>query len=252
MEFADHRQYGAGDDLRFLDWNLYARLDQLMTKLFYDEEDLQIFLVVDRSASMEFGEPTKALVAKRIAAALGYVALLGQNRVNLFTPGEGGDVEVRHLRGRIASQRLFDALERAPVGGAAGLDDSLKRYIGTRRPRGVIVLVSDFLHPDGAWEHLRAIVRGGLEPFCVRVLAPQEVEPDLEGDLRLVDVEERGAVDVSISPSLLERYHAARLDYDRRLDQFCRSRQIVLAETHTDMPIEILVLEILRRKGLLR
>src|SRR5262245_43412106 len=87
VEFADHRPYGIGDDLRFLDWSLYARLRILMTKLFHDEEDLAVHLVLDRSASMEFGEPTKALHAKRVLAALGYVALLGQNRVSLWSPG---------------------------------------------------------------------------------------------------------------------------------------------------------------------
>ena len=252
VEFADHRQYGAGDDLRFLDWNLYARLDKLMTKLFHDEEDLAVHLVLDRSASMDFGKPTKALTAKRILGALGYVALSGMNRVSLWSPGEGGDVEVKQLRGVRSAARLFDALERAPVGGATGLDDALRRWVSTRRPRGVMVLVSDLLHPDGSWEHLRSIVRGGLEPYAVRVLTPDEEKPTLEGDLRLVDAEDESGVDVTITPALLRRYQATRDEYDRRLDQFCRSRQITLAPARTDTPLETLVLEVLRRKGLLR
>jgi uncharacterized protein (DUF58 family) len=252
VEFADHRPYGAGDDLRFLDWNLYARLDRLMTKLFHDEEDLAVHLVLDRSASMDFGDPTKALTAKRILGALGYVALSGLNRVSLWSPGEGGDVVVKQLRGARSSERLFDALERAPVGGATGLDDSLRRWVTTRRPRGVMVLVSDLLHPDGSWEHLRSIVRGGLEPYAVRVLTPAEEKPTFEGDLRLVDVEDASGVDVTITPALLRRYQATREEYDRKLDQFCRSRQIVLAPARTDTPLETLILEVLRRKGLLR
>ena len=252
VEFADHRPYGAGDDLRFLDWNLYARLDRLMTKLFHDEEDLAVHLVLDRSASMDFGDPTKALTAKRLLAALGYVALNGLNRVSLWSPGEGGDVTVGNLRGPRSAERLFDALERAPVGGATGMDDALRRWVTTRRPRGVLVLVSDLLHPDGAWEHLRAVVRGGLEPYAVRVLTPAEESPTLEGDLRLVDSEDGSGVDVTVTPALLRRYQATREEYDRRLDQFCRSRQIVLAPARTDTPLENLVLEVLRRKGLLR
>ncbi len=252
VEFADHRPYGAGDDLRFLDWNLYARLDRLMTKLFHDEEDLAVHLVLDRSASMDFGAPTKALVAKRLLAALGYVALAGMNRVSLWSPGEGGDVVVKNLRGVRSAERLFDALERAAVGGDVGLDEPLGRWVSTRRPRGVLLLVSDLLHPGGAWEHLRAIVRGGLEPYAVRVLTPAEENPALEGDLRLVDAENGSAVDVSITPALLRRYHATREEYDRRLDQFCRSRQIVLVAARTDASLETLVLEVLRHKGLLR
>ncbi len=252
VEFADHRPYGAGDDLRFLDWNMYARLDRLMTKLFLDEEDLAVHLVLDRSASMDFGDPTKALVAKRLLAAIGFVALVGLNRVSLWSPGEGGDVELTHLRGPRASERLFAALERAPVGGAAGLDEPLRRFVGTRRPRGVLLAVSDFLHPDGSWEHLRTLVRGGLETYCLRVLTPHEEEPVIEGDLRLLDSESDAAVDVSVTPALLRRYAAAREDYDRRLAEFCRSRQIVLIPTRTDASVETLVLEVLRRKGLLR
>lgn len=252
VEFADHRPYGAGDDLRFLDWNLYARLDRLMTKLFYDEEDLAVYLVLDRSASMDFGDPSKALTAKRILAAIGYISLIGMNRVFLWSPGQPREIELTNLRSSRSSQRLFDALERAEVGGADGLGEPLRRWIGTRRPRGVLVLASDLLHPDGSWEHLRVLVRGGLEVHALRVLTPQEVEPDVEGDLRLMDAEDGTGVDVSVTPKLLERYQAAREEYDRRLDQFCRSRQITLLPARTDVPFETLVLDVLRTKGIVR
>ncbi|MCE9638166.1 MAG: DUF58 domain-containing protein [Planctomycetes bacterium] len=252
VEFADHRPYGAGDDLRFLDWNLYARLEVLMTKLFHDEEDLSIHLILDRSASMEFGDPTKALHAKRILAAIGYVSLLGNHRVSLWSPGAAGDVDVRDLRSARSAARLFEAIEAAPVGGASGLDEPLRRWVGTRRPRGVLVLASDLLHRDGAWEHLRVLVRGGLESHCVRVLSPQEIEPAIEGDLRLIDAEDASGIDISVTPRLLRLYHEARAAYDRRLDEFCRSRAITLVATTTAEPFEAIVLDVLRSKGLLQ
>ncbi len=250
VEFADHRPYGAGDDLRFLDWSLYARLELLMTKLFHDEEDLAVHLVLDRSASMEFGEPTKSLHGKRVLAALGYVALLGMNRVTLWSPGADGDVEVRDLRGSRSAERLFDALERAPAAAGAALGEPLRRYSGTRRPRGIMLLASDFLHRDGAWEHLRPLVRGGLEVHCLRVLAPEETRPVIEGDLRLVDSEDGSGIDVTVTPKLLDLYEKARTAYDQKLDQFCRSRGISLIQTTTDEPFERLVLEVLRARGL--
>lgn len=252
VEFADHRPYGAGDDLRFLDWNLYARLDQLMTKLFHDEEDLAVHLIVDRSRSMDFGKPTKLLLAKRIAAAIGYVALLGMNRVSLYAPGAEGDVELRFLRGPAKAQQLFDQLERLLPDPIDGLGEPLRRWVSTRRPRGVLIVVSDLLHRDGAWEHLRPLVRGGLEVHCVRILTPDELHPDLEGDLKLVDAEDGSAVDVSISPGLLDRYERARAAYDQKLESFCRSREIALASATTEMPFEGIVLDALRRQGLLR
>lgn len=251
VEFADHRPYAIGDDVRFLDWNMYARLDRLVVKLFHDEEDLAVHLVLDRSASMDFGEPTKALYAKRVLAAIGYIALLSMNRVILWSPGEGEDVDVRDLRSPGSAPRLFDALDAAPIGGDAGLGEPFRRWIGTRRPRGVIVVASDFLHPDGAWSHLTPLARGGLEAHCVRVLTPDEETPTALGDLRLVDSETGGGVDVTVTPRLLALYRDARTAYDRRLDEFCRSRQITLSTANTSEPFETLVLESLRRKGLL-
>ena len=252
VEFADHKPYGTGDDLRFLDWSLYARLQVLMTKLFHDEEDLAVHLVLDRSASMDFGDPTKALHAKKVLAALGYVSLLGNNRVSFWSPGSDGDVELRDMRSSRSSERLFEAIEKSPVGGTAGLDEPLRRWIGTRRPRGIVVLASDLLHKDGAWEHLRPLVRGGLEAHVIRVLSPGEVNPTIEGDLRLLDSEDATGVDVSVSPKLLQMYQEARNDYDRRLDQFCRGRGITLVPTTTDAPFEALVLDVLRARGLVQ
>lgn len=252
VEFADHRPYGAGDDLRFLDWSLYARLDKLMTKLFHDEEDLAVYLVLDRSASMEFGEPSKLLTAKRVLAAVGYIALLGLNRVFLFSPGESGDVELRNLRSPRSASRLFEALERAPDGKTHGFGEPLRRWVGTRRPRGVMVAASDFLDPDGSWEQLKVLVRGGLEVHCVRILTPFEVDPDITGDLRLLDSENATGVDVTVTPKLLSRYSDARHEYDRKLEQYCRSRQMTLLAATTDTPFEGLVLDVLRRRGLLR
>lgn len=252
VEFADHRPYAIGDDVRFLDWNMYARLDRLVTKLFHDEEDLAVHLVLDRSASMDFGDPTKALYAKRVLAALGYVALLGMNRVVLWSPGEGGEIDVRDLRSPRSAARLFDVLDAAPVGGDTGLGEPLRRWAGTRRPRGIVVVASDFLHRDGAWEHLRPLARGGVEVHCVRVLTPEEESPDVEGDLRLVDSETGGGVDVTVTPKLLRLYREARAAYDRKLDEYCRSRQMTLLTSVTSSPFESLVLESLRRKGLLR
>jgi len=252
VEFADHRPYAIGDDVRFLDWSMYARFDKLVTKLFHDEEDLAIHLVLDRSASMDFGEPTKALYAKRVLAAIGYVSLIGMNRVVLWSPGEGGEMEARDLRSARSAARLLDMLESAPVGGGSGLGEPLRRWAGTRRPRGVVVVASDFLDPDGAWEQLRPLASGGIEVHRVRVLTPDEETPTIEGDVRLLDSETGGGVDVTVTPKLLQLYRDARSAYDRRLDDYCRGRQISLTTTTTATSFESIVLESLRRKGLLR
>jgi hypothetical protein len=174
------------------------------------------------------------------------------NRVVLWSPGEGGEIDVRDLRSPRSAARLFDVLDGAPVGGAAGLGEPLRRWAGTRRPRGIVVVASDFLHPDGAWEHLRPLARGGVEVHCMRVLTPDEETPTIEGDLRLVDAETGGGVDVTVTPKLLQLYRTARETYDRRLDEWCRARQMTLITATTAVPFESVVLESLRRKGLLR
>jgi uncharacterized protein (DUF58 family) len=247
VEFSDHRPYGTGDDLRFLDWNLYARLELLMTKLFHDGGPRR---PPDPRPQRLDGLRRPDGPRAEGLAAIGYVALLGMNRVTCGARGERGP-PLRDLRSAQGTERMLAALEEAKVGGASFLGEPLRRYVGTRRPRGVLVVASDLLHPDGAWEPLRALVRGGLEVHLIRVSAPEEEKPPVEGDLRLIDVEDASGVDVTVTPKLLALYDDARTSYDRRLEEFCRSRQVMLAACRTDESVERLVLDVLRARGLL-
>lgn len=268
VEFADHRQYAAGDDLRRLDWNIYARLDRLFTKLFLEEEDLSLHIVLDASASMDCGEPSKYLYAQRLAAALGYIGLFNLNRVALSAmAGEpatsrDGDApddpsatrlrSLRDLRGRRRIHDLGAFLLTLDPAGAADFADAARRIALSRRGRGVMVVLADFFFKEGYEEGLRLLKGRGYDLFAIQLLSPQEVNPDLGGDLRLRDVEDRDLAEVTITAPLLKRYKQNLSAYVEQLRSFCARREITFLSVTTDTPVESLLLDYLRARGLLK
>lgn len=257
VEFADHRPYVVGDDLRHIDWNLFGRLDRLFLKLFLEEEDLSLHIVLDASASLDTGEPNKFIFMQRLAAALAYIGLVNLNRVAITAvgPSPGGVVSsIRDMRGR---RRLQDAARficsvEPTLPGGGGFTDGAKRIALTRRGKGVMVLLSDFFIKEGYDTALRLLVGHGYDLFAIQVLSPQEVEPTLGGDLRLKDVEDGDTAEVTISAPLLKRYKANLNAYVQRLHDFCAARDIMHMLVKSDTPIDTLVLEYLRKRGLLR
>lgn len=253
VEFADHRPYAVGDDLRFLDWSILGRLDRLMVKLFHDEEDLAVHVVIDTSASMEFGNPSKLLYGLRVAASVAYVALAGQCRVRPAFLLEGGGVaSPGYLRGMGASGRLLSFLEDAPKGGPNALVPGLKRMASETRPRGVLLLVSDLMDRDGIDAALSALGRCPAELHAIQVLDPVEVDPRIDGDVRLVDSEDGSVAEVTVSAEVLRAYGLRMAAYMDAVEAACRRRGIRRLVAPTSLPFEKLVLEALRGRGLLR
>jgi uncharacterized protein (DUF58 family) len=253
VEFADHRPYVEGDDLRFLDWNVLGRLDRLMLKLFLDEEDLTVHVIVDTSASMDYGEPSKHLYALRVAAAVGYVALAGQCRVRPSILRAPDRIETTgYLRGLHSADRLFGFLEAAKPGGPNALRAGLRRFASELRPKGVLLLVSDLMDRDGVDDALSAFARNTGDLHAIQVLDPFEVDPGLDGEFRFVDSEDGSRADVSVTPEVVQAYRR-RLDaYLASVDAACRRRGIRRMQAVTSVPFEQLVLEVLRSRGLLR
>ncbi|GJQ29858.1 MAG: hypothetical protein HBSAPP03_17420 [Phycisphaerae bacterium] len=272
VEFDDFRDYTPGDDPRHIDWNAYARLDRLLIKIFRAEEDLALHLLVDASASMNVGDPNKAVYAHRLAMALAYVGLVNQNRVCMGTFGGAGGVSERlaPLRGRTGIQRiarfLLDSLARlnraTPTGPDAGdlFADVMRRMMRLGSPRGIVVVVSDFLFDAEAGLNALTpgVATGMIDPFAVQVLAPGELDPardaplGLIGDLRLTDVETGRAAEVTITPDAVERYRAGLAAHHARLRHACHARGVAHVLVPTDTPVEVLVTNTLRRGGMLR
>jgi len=253
VEFADHRPYAPGDDLRFLDWSILGRLDRMMVKLFHDEEDLSVHLLVDTSASMAYGEPSKMLYALRVAAAVGYVALAGQCRVRpaLLRPPDRVE-STGYLRGLGSATRLLDFLEAAKPAGPNALRDGLRRLASEVRPKGVVVLVSDFMDRDGVDEALSALARNPGDLYAVQVLDPFELDPGIDGEFRLVDSEDGSLAEVSATEEVRRAYRRRLEAYLGAVEDACRRRGIRRLQAPTSVPFEVLVLEVLRVRGLLR
>lgn len=202
IEFRDFRDYAAGDDLRHLDWNALARLDAALTKTYRDEQNLLVGIWLDASESMRFGRPEKLEIARALATALGWCALVSGERVH------GGILGLPHRSygGRTASQALSQALCSEPHSATRGRLPETIRLAQSAMPRaGVIVLVTDGLDPDFP-RALSMLSKGGNEVWLLQVLAPEEMDPQIEGDLRLVDSEGAGAQEISASLSVLSEY----------------------------------------------
>jgi uncharacterized protein (DUF58 family) len=252
VEFADYRNYVAGDDLRFIDWNIYGRLDRLFLKLFLEEEDLCLHLIVDASRSMEEGEPSKLTAAKRLAAALGYIGLVNNNRVSVTVFSEGITARKTGLRGRHQLSTLAQLLLTASGEGITQFSKAGRQIALSRQGKGITVLISDFLMKEGYQEGLRYLIGKNYDLFAVQILSPQELNPPLAGDLKLVDVEDEDTAEVTISAPLLKRYQATLNGFCGDLQEFCVRRGAHYLRTASDTAVETLVMDYLRRQGLLR
>ncbi|MBM3502223.1 MAG: DUF58 domain-containing protein, partial [Armatimonadetes bacterium] len=215
VEFADFRTYTPGDDFRRVDWNAYARLERLFLKMFHEEEELHLYLLLDVSDSMRFGEPeTKLQVAAKLASALGYIGLSSLDRVAAATFTDRLQGRLRLVRGRRHAGRLFDFLGRAGSAGEGGeargtdLTEALREFAIRTPNRGVAVILSDFLDRDGYERAIQTLVSCHFDVNAVQVLTPEEVAPDLAGDLRLVDAETGDRREITVTGALLSAYRA--------------------------------------------
>ena len=268
VEFDDYRNYVPGDDLRHIDWNVFARLDRLFIKLFREEEDLALHVVLDTSASMDAGKPSKLIFAHRLAMAFGYLGLVSNNRVSVQTFGSRvGARRLAPMRGRQSvsklSEFLLTNLDEAPDGPSQskgeGFNDTLRQFAANRTGKGVVVLLSDFLIREGYRPGLGLLAdtgRGGFDTTCIQILSPGELDPSVEedrvaGDLHLTDNETGQGAEITVSLELIESYKRAAKAYFDELAHFCRSRQMSHTLVSTDRPIDELMLGTFRRIGLL-
>ncbi len=250
IEFADFRPYTRGDDFRRIDWNAYARLERLFVKLFVEEEDLTVHLLVDTSRSMDWGAPNKLHFAKRAAAALGYVALHGLDRVTVtaFAPQGGTAPRFPARRGTAAAPALFAFLEDLPLSPRTDLAPRLRRYALQAARPGPLLLFSDLLDPT--WrEGLHALTARGFEVTVLHILAPQEDDPDLSGDLTLRDVESGARLELSADNATLRRYRRTLEAWQEEIARFCAARRAVYLRVTSDTPLEGLLFAHLAARG---
>jgi len=250
VEFADFRNYVAGDDLRMIDWNLYARLDQLFLKLFLEEEDLHFHALFDASESMNFGTPTKLHVAKQIAASLGYVGLCHGDRVRVAALGPAG-AKAPVLRGRGSLWQMLGYLDSVTSGHNVSLYDGVRDF-ALRGGTGVVVLITDLMDKQGFESALRMLIGRRMDVVVIHLLAAEEMEPPLRGDFRLVDAEDDDFTEITLNDYALAQYRETVASFINSARQFCGRRNVTYILARNDMPIEELITSYLRQRGVLR
>lgn len=252
IEFADYRNYVPGDDLRRIDWNSYARLDRLFLKLYFEEEDLHVYSLIDTSASMGFGDPTKLQYAKQLAAALGFIGLIRGDRIRIELLG-GSDKEAGPtLRGRHSMWRMLSHLESVQAAGPTSLAEGVKRFCLRNTGRGVIILISDLMDKSGYQEALRYLMAQQMDIYVIQVLSAEEMEPDVIGNLRLVDCEDGDTTEITVSAPLLARYKQTLNAFVNEASEYCTRRGMSYLVARNDLPVEQLVGGYLRKRGLIR
>ena len=248
VEFADHRNYTAGDDFRYLDWNLYGRLEKLFLKLYEEERELPVRIFLDASESMNFGTPPKFDFARQVAAAVGYVALCGFDRVTVYPFPENPENAVprgalRAVRGRKSSLQFFQNITQLAAKGGADLNESLRRGAIAARQAGVAVVLSDFLDPAGYETGLNALIARGFHVNAIQILSPEELNPSTYGDLRLVDAESGAMQEVTFGKYRLKAYQQTVENFRQRLREFCQARGMSFFTVSSDASLEKLLLQ---------
>jgi len=246
-EFSDFRDYSPGDDVRFVDWNAFARLHRPYIKLFEQEEEMHVAIVLDASQSMLFED--KLLRAKQLAAAFGVMGLLGTERVSLTAFSERGIERLRPCTGRASMPSLFTFIERIEGGGELPLEDGVEAFLTRHVGRGVVVLLSDFLTFGDIRAALNRLFSAGLEIFAVQILGPSEVEPELGGDLRLVDSESETILDVTSGADILELYLEHRERFAQELNTICQQRSGRFVSVSAGDSLDYVLFDLLRRRG---
>lgn len=255
VELADYRSYAPGDDYRHIDWNAYARTERLLLRLFEQEEDLGVSLLLDGSASMGMagsaGGLSKLARGKQLVAALAYVALSGLDRVSIHALGVDEEARMPAARGKAQIFTALAFLKRLEAHGETDLGAAVTRFIARQKRRGLAVLISDLYDPKGIEQAISALRYARFELHVIRIVDEAELSPALRGDVELIDSETGATRSVTITPALLARYRAALQAHATRIEGFCRDKHVPLHTVSTSEPLDTAALRVLRRGGLL-
>jgi uncharacterized protein DUF58 len=252
VEFSDYRTYAPGDEFRRIDWNAYARLERLFVRLYRAEEDLGLYVILDTSASMAWGRPSKARLAAQLGGALAFVALQSGDRVSLATCRDAGVGErLDNLRGAGAAWPAWRLLERIECSGTTDLNSGLAMAARHLRGAGMTAVVSDLFSPEGYQQGIDALLARRQDVMLLQVLSPDELDPpaDLIGEWRLLDSEPTAPLEASISPGVLRAYRRLLSTYTQEAENFCRRRGIVFLQLRSDVKIQDVVLRTFRTLG---
>ena len=256
IEFADYRDYTPGDDLRRLDWRVYARLERPFIKLFEEEEDQTVHLLLDASASMNWpagdDDQNKWRFGRKLVAAVGYIALAGGDRLTVSHLGESDLRGWGPHRGRGRIHALLNHLGDLPASGPTDLNLTLRQFAQNRRRPGLLFLITDFFSPTGYEQGLADLGSAGHEINILQLLSPDEIDPPLAGDLRLHDVETGQTQEITINPTMRRLYHQRFEAWRKAIERHCFSRDMNYVTLDTSMAFDAVILGFLRQRGFVR
>ncbi len=252
VEFADFRAYTYGADSQSLDWDAYLRLGKLVLRLFEEEADLPIYILVDASGSMGFGHPNKFDYARRLAAALGYVGLANLDRLSLLAYSDDIRNELPPVRGKGQFWSVLRFLESLKPQGTTSLARAVTSFLGRSRRKGLVVLITDFLEQGEIAVQMKGFRLVRHELFVIQVIAPEEESPQLDDEIELLDQETGGRLKFHVSPGLLKDYETLFLEHCRQVRTACLENGWGYAQAKTAIPFEDLILDIFRNQGFLR
>lgn len=249
MVFTDFRPYSSGDDTRNLDWGTYLRLDRLVLRLFEEEAEFPIYVLLDASRSMDFGAPSKFDVARRVAAAMAYVGLINMDRVSIVAWSDGIAQQMPARRGKQQVWRTLHFLDRVQSSGGTSMFNAVSSYFGASRTRGLVILISDFLDRQG-WEKSFEFLRPFRHQlFAFHVQAREEREPVLADQVMLVDAEDGSTTRAHVTPQLIAAYREMFKRHGAQIEDYCRKHGWGYAQVMNDGSFEDLMLKTLREKG---
>ena len=252
IEFADYRNYSAGDDLRNIDWRVFARTEKLFLKLFEEEEDLYIYFLLDASGSMRLGEPSKWGYARRLVAALSYIGLSNLDRVSISPFSSTLDGRLPPARGKAQIFKIFEFLNGLEGGETTSLAEAFKTFVTQNKRRGIAVVVSDFYDPEGFEEGLNYLRYHKFEPLVIHLFDERELDPDFRGDLQLVDCETGDVQEITVTAGMKREYVKAFESWCEELEEYCVKRDILYFRAPIQVTFDDLVLRIFRAGGFLK
>ncbi len=258
LEFADYREYVPGDELRSIDWPAYGRLERLFVKLYEQEQDLPVSFLIDASESMRWRPNassgwSKLEQARRLAAALAYIALANLDAVNVFYFSGDVQKELRVLRGKGQFHRVLEFLrEEPPSPQPTNLSASIRAFTQQVKRRGLVFLLSDFFDPAGYEEGLNLLRHAQFQAHALQILDAAELSPSETGDLRIHEAETGTVLDLTANEDLLQRYRREITKFNEALEQFCRQRGVAHAQVMSHAPFQDVVLRALRDGAMLR
>ena len=252
VEFADYRLYQHGDDLRYLDWNIYARFEKLFIKLFQADEELPVSILIDTSQSMQFGEPTKLHYAKQLAAALGYISLANSDRVALYTLAERLTTALPSTYGKSQFGRIQRALTPIEASGTTNLTECLTQ-LATHQPQaGVVIVLSDFLDSAGYTEGINALLGRGFALTLIHIQCQEEIEPPPTGEWRLEDTETGETKEITINEETITHYQNRQKEFCEHLQSYCTKQGIGYIRIHTNVDYESVIGQDMQRAGFIQ